>query len=111
MGNFPFQLCRDDLLHNHHLPEPATQLSLLQALIAQLQEELRVEGALLPQNSVDGLRATIWRAHEGLIRETTLVQVNQAYTRISTMGIGALVDKILAEESMEEITDEIREDI
>jgi hypothetical protein len=111
MGNFPFEPCRDDLIHSNKLPPPATQLSGLQALVAQLQEELRPEGALLPQDSVDSLRATIWRAHEGLIREATLAQVNSVYTRISTMGLAELVDKVMAEESMESITDTIRDDI
>jgi hypothetical protein len=111
MGNFPFEPCRDDLIHSSRLPPPATQLSGLQALVAQLQEEIRPEGALLPQDSVDGLRATIWRAHEGLIREATLAQVNSVYSRISTMGLAELVDKVMAEESMESITDTIRDDI
>jgi hypothetical protein len=111
MGNFPFEPCRDDLIHSSRIPPPATQLSGLQALVAQLQEELRPEGALLPQDSVDGLRATIWRAHEGLIREATLAQVNSVYSRISTMGLAELVDKVMAEESMESITDTIRDDI
>jgi hypothetical protein len=111
MGNFPFEPCRDDLIHSSKLPPPATQLSGLQALVAQLQEELCPEGALLPQDSVDGLRATIWRAHEGLIKEATLAQVNSVYSRISTMGLAELVDKVMAEESMESITDTIRDDI
>jgi hypothetical protein len=111
MGNFLFEPCRDDLIHSNRLPPPATQLSGLQALVAQLQEELRPEGALLPQDSVDGLRATIWRAHEGLIREATLAQVNSVYSRISTMGLAELVDKVMAEESMESITDTIRDDV
>jgi hypothetical protein len=111
MGNFPFEPCRDDLIHSHNLPPPSTQLSGLQAVLAQLQEELRPKGALLPQESVDGLRATIWRAHEGLIREATLAQVNSVYSRISTMGLAELVDKVMAEESMESITDTIRDDI
>jgi hypothetical protein len=111
MGNFPFEPCRDDLIHSKHLPPPATQLSGLQAVLAQLQEELRPEGALLPQESVDGMRATIWRAHEGLIREATLAQVNSVYSRISTLGLAELVDKVMGEESMESITDTIHEDI
>jgi hypothetical protein len=100
MGNFPFELCRDDLMHSVHLPSPSTQLAGLQALLAQLQEELQPEGALLPQDSVDGLRATIWRAHEGLIREATLTQVNLVYSRITTMGLVELVDKIMGEEPL-----------
>jgi hypothetical protein len=111
MGNFPFEPCRDELIHSNRLPPPATQLSGLQALVAQLQEELRPEGALLPQDSADSLRATIWRAHEGLIREATLAQVNSVYTRISTLGLAELVDKVMGEESVESITDTIREDI
>jgi hypothetical protein len=83
----------------------------MQALVAQLQEELRPEGAVLPQDSVDGLRATIWRAHEGLIKEATLAQVHSVYSRISTMGLAELVDKVMVEESMESITDTIRDDI
>jgi hypothetical protein len=62
-----------------------TQLAGLQALVVQLQEELWEEGALLPQDTADGIRATIWRAHEGLIREATLAQVNSVYSRITTM--------------------------
>jgi hypothetical protein len=111
MGNFPFEPCRDDLIHSRHLPVPKTQLSGLQALLAQLQEELRPEGALLPQESADGMRATIWRAHEGLIREATLAQVNSVYSRISTMGLAELVDKVMGEESIESITETICEDI
>jgi hypothetical protein len=111
MGNFPFEPCRDDLIHSSKLPPPATQLSGLQALVAQLQEELHPEGALLPQDSADGLRAMIWRAHEGLIREATLAQVNSVYARISTLGLAELVDKVMGEEPIESITDTIRDDI
>jgi hypothetical protein len=111
MGNFPFEPCRDDLIHSSRLPSPVTQLTGLQALVAQLQEELCPEGALLPQDSVDGLRATIWRAHEGLIREATLAQVNSVYTRISTLGLAELVDKVMGEEPVESITDTIRDNI
>jgi hypothetical protein len=87
LGNFPFEPCCDDLIHSRHLPAPVTQLSALQAMVAQLQEELRVEGSLLPQDMADGIRATIWRAHEGLIHEATLAQVNSVYSRISTLGV------------------------
>jgi hypothetical protein len=111
MGDFPFEPCRDDLIHSRYLPSPASQLSGLQAMLAQLQEELRPEGALLPQDSSDGMRATIWRAHEGLIREATLAQVNSVYSCISTLGLAELVDKVMGEESVESITDTIREDI
>jgi hypothetical protein len=111
MGNFPFEPCRDDLIHSRHLPAPAMQLSTLQAMLAQVQEELQVDGSLLPQDSADSIRATIWRVHEGLIREATLAQVNLVYSQITTMGLASLVDKIMAEEPIEVITDEIREDI
>jgi hypothetical protein len=111
MGNFLFEPCRDDLIHSRHLPVPATQLSALQAMLAQVQEELRIDSSLLPQDTVDGIHTTIWRAHEGLICGATLAQVNSVYTCITHMGWAALADKIIAEEPIEAITDEMREDI
>jgi hypothetical protein len=111
MGNFPFEPCCDDLIHREHMPKPTSQLDRLQAMLAQLQEELRPKGALLPQESADGMRAMIWRAHEGLIREATLAQVNLVYSCISTLGLAKLVDKVMGEESVESITDTICKDI
>jgi hypothetical protein len=98
-------------LHDESLTRPRTQKDLLMAVSAQVQEELKDEGALLPQDSVDGLRATIWRAHEGQIRAWTEREVLSVYKRLSDICLSDILDLIKWEVSVEEITEAMREDI
>jgi hypothetical protein len=74
-------------------------------------EELKDEGALLPQDSCDGLRATVWRAHEGQIRAWTEREVMSVYSRLSDMCLSDILDLLEREASVEEITDAMREEI
>jgi hypothetical protein len=90
---------------------PTSQAVLLQALAAQISEELQPDGALLPQNSADGLRATIWRAHEGQIRAWTEKEVLSVYSRLSDISLSDIMDKLEAQAPIEEITDIIKEEI
>jgi hypothetical protein len=110
-GNFDIEPCRDQFLHDESLVRPHTQRDLLMAVLAQVQEELKDEGALLPQDSHDGLRATVWRAHEGQIRAWTEREVLSVYKRLSDMCLSDILDKIENEASIEEITDVMREEI
>jgi hypothetical protein len=110
-GSFDVQPCKDDFITNEATTVPATQGALLQALAAQISEELQPNGALLPQDSVDGLRATIWRAHEGQIRAWTEREVLSVYSRLSDLCLSDILDKLEAEAPVEQITDVMREDV
>jgi hypothetical protein len=60
-GAFDINPCKDDFVLDPSIPTPVSQAALLQVLAAQILEELQPNGALMPQDSVDGLRATIWQ--------------------------------------------------
>jgi hypothetical protein len=110
-GVFDVEPCKDQFLHDASLTRPCTQRDLLMAVLAQVLEELKDEGALLPQDSSDGLRATVWRAHEGQIRAWTEREVLSIYTRLSDLCLSNILDKIENEASVEEITDVMRDEI
>jgi hypothetical protein len=110
-GAFDVELCKDDFICNNSIEIPKTQAELLQVLAAQVMEELRPEGALLPQDSVTGLRPTIWRAHEGQIRAWTEKEVLSVYSRLSDICLSDIMDKLEEEAPIEMITDLIREEI
>jgi hypothetical protein len=110
-GNFDVNPCKDDFEHDSAIPTPASQAALLQALVTQIAEELQPNGTLMPQDSVDGLRATIWRAHEGQIKAWTEREVLSVYSRLSDICLSDIVDKLQAEATVEQITDTIREEI
>jgi hypothetical protein len=110
-GAFAVQPCKDDFITDPSITTPPTQAALLQGLAAQIMEELQPNGALMPQDSVDGLRATVWRAHEGQIRAWTEKEVLSVYSRLSNICLSGILDKIEAEAPLEEITDALREEI
>jgi hypothetical protein len=110
-GAFDVEPCRDQFIHDASIVRPHTQRDLLMALSAQVMEELKDEGALLPQDSSDGLRATVWRAHEGQIRAWTEREVASVYSRLSNICLSDILDLIEREASVEEITDAMRDDI
>jgi hypothetical protein len=110
-GAFAIEPCKDDFVTDPSVPLPATQAALLQAMVAQISEELQPAGALMPQDSVDGLRATIWRAHEGQIRAWTEKEVLSVYSRLSDICLSDILDKLEAEAPIEQITEAMREEI
>jgi hypothetical protein len=110
-GSFLVEPCKDDYIFAPSVPNPATQGALLQALAAQISEELQPNGALLPQDSTDGLRATIWRAHEAQIRAWTEKEVLSVYSKLSDICLSDIMDKLEAEAPIAEITDVMREEI
>jgi hypothetical protein len=110
-GSFPVEPCKDVFITAPSIPIPATQGALLPALAAQISEELQPNGALLPQDSSDGLRATIWRAHEAQIRAWTEKEVLSVYTKLSDICLADIMDKLEAEAPITEITDLMREEI
>jgi hypothetical protein len=110
-GAFAMEPCKDDFVTDPSITIPATQATLLQALAAQVAEELQPNGALMPQDSIDGLQATIWRAHEGQIRAWTEKEVLSVYSRLSDICLSDILDKLEAEASVEQITDTMREEI
>jgi hypothetical protein len=110
-GAFDVEPCKDQFIHDGSLVRPHTQRDLLMALSAQVLEELKDEGALLPQDSCDGLRATVWRAHEGQIRAWTEREVASVYSRLSDICLSDIMDMLEREASVEEITDAMREEI
>jgi hypothetical protein len=110
-GSFPVEPCKDDFITTPSIPSPDTQGALLQALAAQISEELQPNGALLPQDSIDGLRSTIWRAHEAQIRAWTEKEVLSVYSRLSDICLSDILDKLEAEAPISEITDLLKEEI
>jgi hypothetical protein len=66
---------------------------------------------LLLQDSVDGLHATIWRAHEGQIQAWTEHEVLSVYKRLSDICLSDILDLIKREATTEEITEAMKEDI
>jgi hypothetical protein len=110
-GAFDIYLCKDDFIFDSSITTPTSQAVLLQALAAQISEELQPDGALLPQNSADGLWATIWRAHKGQIRAWTEKEVLSVYSRLSDISLSDIMDKLEAEAPIVQITDIIREEI
>jgi hypothetical protein len=110
-GSFPVEPCKDDFITAPSISIPATQGALLQALASQISEELQPNGALLPQDSIDGLRATIWRAHEAQIRAWTEKEVLSVYAKLSDICLSDIMDKLEAEAPISEITDLMREEI
>jgi hypothetical protein len=110
-GAFDVEPCKDQFIHDGSLVRPHTQRDLLMALSAQVMEELKDEGALLPQDSCDGLRATVWRAHEGQIRAWTEREVASVYSRLSDICLSDIMDMLEREAKVEDITDAMREEI
>jgi hypothetical protein len=110
-GAFPVEPCKDTFITDPSVTVPATQAKLLQALATQVAEELNPEGALMPQDSVDGLRATIWRAHEGQIRAWVEKEVLSVYSRLSEICLSDILDKLEAEATVEQISEIMREEI
>jgi hypothetical protein len=110
-GSFPVLPCKDVFITDPSIIAPDTQAKLLQALAAQVVEELNPQGALLPQDSEVGLRATIWRAHEGQIRAWTEKEVLSVYDRLSDICLSDIMDKLEAEATVEQITETMREEI
>jgi hypothetical protein len=110
-GDFDVEPCKETFLSDESLTKPCTQAELLKAVLAQVMEELNPNGALMPQDSKSGLRATIWRAHEGQIRAWTEKEVLSMYNRLSNICLLDILVKIEAEASVEEITGIIRDEI
>jgi hypothetical protein len=110
-GAFPVEPCKDVFITDPSVTAPATQAQLLQALAVQVAEELNPDGALMPQDSVDGLWATIWRAHEGQVRAWTEKEVLSVYARLSDICLSDIMDKLEAEASVEQITETMKEEI
>jgi hypothetical protein len=112
MGNFPLLPLRDSFLYGNDLPELHTQTDALKAMATQILENLQLDnGPLLPQDSIDGIRSTVWRAHEAHIRAIVEQEALQVAHRLSTMGLSDLIDKLERDAPIEEITDTLREDI
>ncbi|KAN0133885.1 hypothetical protein V8E53_008317 [Lactarius tabidus] len=112
LGNFPISPLRDEYRRSENLPRVETQRDLLEAMALQVAEQLSLDnGPYMPQDSVDGIRATVWRAHEAQIRAAVAAKANEVEDRLTTLGLADLIDKLLNEASWEEITSTIQEDI
>ncbi|KAN0139521.1 hypothetical protein V8E53_002637 [Lactarius tabidus] len=111
-GNFPLEPMRDKYLRSDSLPQLETQHDLLEALALQIAEHLTLDnGPYLLHDSVDGIRATVWRAHEAQIRAAVARKASKIEDRITTMGLSELIDNLLNEASMDTISETISEDI
>ncbi|KAN0135509.1 hypothetical protein V8E53_006788 [Lactarius tabidus] len=111
-GNFPIEPLRDDYRRSDNPPRVRTQQDLLEAMALQIAEHLTLDnGPYLPQDSINGIRATVWCAHQAQIQAAVAAKANEVKDRLTTMGLSDLIDKLLNEASWEEITDTIKEDI
>jgi hypothetical protein len=111
-GNFPIEPLRDDYRQSKNLPPLDTQHDLLEAIALQIVEQLSLDnGPYLPQDSMDGIRATVWRAHKAQIRAAVTAKANKVEECLTTMGLAELIDQLLNKASWEEITSTIRDDI
>jgi hypothetical protein len=111
-GNYPIEPLRDVYKHSKNLPALNTQRDLLEAMALQIAEHLSLDnGPYLPQDSVDSIRAMVWRAHEAQIRAAVAQKANEVEDRLMTMGLSELIDNLLNEASMDEITTTIKDDI
>ncbi|KAN0133382.1 hypothetical protein V8E53_008822 [Lactarius tabidus] len=112
LGNFPLHPLRDTYRCSNNLPTVDTQRDLLEALALQVAEQLSMDnGPYLLQDSVDGIWATVWRAHEAQIRAAVAMKANEVEHCLTTMGLSELIDNLLNKSTEEEITNTIREDI
>ncbi|KAN0133603.1 hypothetical protein V8E53_008591 [Lactarius tabidus] len=112
LGNFSIHPLRDTYRRSTNLPDVETQCDLLEAIAFQITKHLTLDnGPYLPQDSIDGIRATVWRAHEAQIRMAVSQKANEVEHKLTTMGLVELVDNLLNEASTEEITNTVREDI
>jgi hypothetical protein len=112
LGNFPLHPLQDTYRRANTLPAVDTQRDLLEAISLQIAEHLSLDnGPYLPQDSIDGIRATVWRVHEAQIRMAVTTEANEVEHKLTTMGLSELIDNLLNEASIEETTDTIREDI
>jgi hypothetical protein len=103
---------RDTYLRSNLLPPLEMQRDLLEALALQIAEQLTLDnGPYLPHDSIDGIRATVWRKHEAQIRAAVARKANEVEDKITTMGLSELIDNLLNEASMAEITETIKDDI
>jgi hypothetical protein len=79
-------------------PAVETQRDLLEAISLQIAEHLSLDnGPYLPQDSIDGIRATVWRAHEAQIRRAVTLKANEVEHKLTTMGLSELIDNLLNE--------------
>ncbi|KAN0135120.1 hypothetical protein V8E53_007011, partial [Lactarius tabidus] len=112
LGNFPLLPLRDSFLYSNDLPELETQTDALRAVATQIIENMQLDnGPLLPQDSIDGIRSTVWRVHEAHIRAIVEQEALNVEHRLSTMGLADLIDKLERDAPIEEITETLRNDI
>jgi hypothetical protein len=103
---------RDNYRHTNTLPALNTQHDLLEAMALQIAEHLNIDnGPYLPQDSIDSIRAMVWRAHEAQIRAAVANKANKVEHQLTTMGLSELIDGLLNEVPMNKITSTIKEDI
>jgi flagellar biosynthesis/type III secretory pathway protein FliH len=78
----------------------------------QILENLQIDnGPIMPQDSIDGIRSTVWHAHEAHIRAIVEHKALKVEHRLSTMGLSDLIDKLERDAPIEEITEVLHEDI
>ncbi|KAN0138735.1 hypothetical protein V8E53_003723 [Lactarius tabidus] len=112
LGNFPLLPLRDSFLYGNDLPEIETQTDALRAMAIQIIKNLQLDnGPFMPQDSIDGIRSTVWRAHEAHIRAIVEQEALKVEHRLSTMGLADLIDKLEQDAPIEEITETLRDDI
>ncbi|KAN0139108.1 hypothetical protein V8E53_003110 [Lactarius tabidus] len=81
-------------------------------MATQISENLQLNnGLLLPQDSIDGIRSTVWHTHEAHIQSIIEHEAMKVAHRLSTMGQSDLIDKLECDTPIEEITDTLHDNI
>jgi hypothetical protein len=112
LGNYPLLPLRDTFIYSNDIPELETQTEALRAMATQILENLQLDnGLLMPQDSVDGIRSTVWRTHEAHIRAIVEHEALKVEHRLSTLGLSDLIDKLEHDAPIEEITEVLKDDI
>ncbi|KAN0135502.1 hypothetical protein V8E53_006781 [Lactarius tabidus] len=112
LGNFPLLPLQDSFLYGNKLPELETQMDTLRAMATQIIKNLQLDnGPLLPQDSIDSIRSTVWHAHEAHIRAIVEQEALKVEHRLSIMGLSDLIDKLEQDAPIEEITETLHNDI
>ncbi|KAN0138338.1 hypothetical protein V8E53_003801 [Lactarius tabidus] len=98
LGDFPLHPLRDIYRSSSALPAVNTQHDLLEAISLQIAEHLSLDnGPYLPQDTQ--------------IRMAVTEKANEVEHKLTTMGLSELIDNLLNEASVEEISNTVREDI
>ena len=101
----------DDFDVDDQLRQPATQLEVIQFMIAQLNEQFLPNANGLPAPRVEEICMRIWAKLEDALRAELEAEAAVFSSRISGMGISDIFEQIMSGVSHQELTETMREEI